>query len=248
MKYVLLLLMLAYTSSALPQQKTENVRLALSFGTHNTGISASYRISHDIDLIAGCNLIRYFNFGFNGRVRYYFQRHDIADSLRKGAFFLGGGIEYMTRCHFAKEDSRKFVNTYYIPCNRYLIAELGYKLHRLDASINVFYYWSLRKHYAASLASGSDIEGEVNRINRFIDGGWGGGISGYIALRRVKKKKIDQRSSRRKVSPIFTPFSVFSNVQHSFTGSCSSISTYPPAAASSQKERFSFNVVRGNIS
>lgn len=169
-------------------------------GTRKTGIGFSYGMASHMDVLFNLNLSRYFSIGAEAQIKTYLFSNVTGGTIHFGTPFLAIGYEYIYGVNFSKEDSRRFVNTYHVPENRYITGEIGYRIYgkskkdaaghtfrNVDVSLSALYYWGMQKSYSASVRTGSDVEGEVNKINKFMDGGWGGAATIHIPLKLLRR-------------------------------------------------------------
>jgi hypothetical protein len=177
-------------------QKIAGADINVNLGERKTGLGFSYGIASHTDVLFNLNLSRYFSIGAEVQLKAYLFPHIAGEKIRFGTPFLSIGYEYIPGAKFNKEDSRRFVNSYYVPDNQYISGEIGYRFYgkskkdaagltirNADVSISLLYYWGLQKNYSAYVRSGSDVEGQVNKINRFMDGGLGGAATFHIPLK-----------------------------------------------------------------
>jgi len=110
-------------------QKISNADINVNLGARKTGLGFSYGIASHTDVLFNLNLSRYFSIGAEVQLKTYLFSNKTGEAIRFGTPFLAIGYEYINGAKFNKEDSRRFVNSYYIPDNRYISGELGYRFY-----------------------------------------------------------------------------------------------------------------------
>ena len=91
------------------------------------------------------------------QIKAYLFSNTTGNAKHFGSPFVAAGYEYISGVKFNKEDSRRFVNSYYVPNNWYITGELGYRFYgrsktdaaghtirNVDVSVSTLCYWGMQ--------------------------------------------------------------------------------------------------------
>jgi hypothetical protein len=179
-------------------QKPIRFEPCVNFGFRNNGIMANYRLLQVLDINTGIKMSRYNNLGIYSGIKIYPLQKFKNMPFYKGSPFVGISYNYYNKAKFNEEDSRKAVNSFYVPSSNSIIAELGYRYNYkpekmfkhantgLGLGLSFLYEKNIDTDYMTKITLGTDIDGQVNKINTFMKGGIGFTLSLYLLIDKIK--------------------------------------------------------------
>jgi hypothetical protein len=197
MKFFYCILLFSFNSIAFGQ-KVSRFEPCINLGIRNNGIMFSYSIFQALDIHTGIKIVRFNNFGIFTGFKIYPLKKFKNIPLYGGTPFLGMSYNYIFSSKYNKEDSRKYVNSFYVPSNNSIIAEIGYRFNHkpekmfkkfnsaLGLGLSLLYQKNLDFNYKSSLILGAYIDEQGNKINNFMKGGIGFNLSLYLLIEKIK--------------------------------------------------------------
>jgi hypothetical protein len=179
-------------------QKPVRFEPCVNLGIRNTGVMVNYRALQALDIYTGIKILRYNNLGIHSGFKLYPFKKIKNLPFYGGTPFVGITYNHFYSAQFNKEDSRKAVNSYNVPLNNSIIAELGYRYNYkpekmfkhansgLGLALSILYEQNIGSDYISTVVLGNDIDGQVSKINTFMNGGIGFTLSMYILIDKIK--------------------------------------------------------------
>jgi hypothetical protein len=179
-------------------QKPVKFEPCVNLGIRNTGIMVNYRALQALDVYTGIKILRYNNLGVYTGFKLYPLKKAKDLPFYGGTPFVGIAYNHLYGAQFNKENSRKAVNSYNAPLNNSIIAEVGYRYNYkpdkmfkrantgLGLALSLLYQKNIDPDYMSTIVLGTDIDGQVNKINTFMNGGIGFTLSLYLLMDKIK--------------------------------------------------------------